>query len=166
VEPQQGFTGAGEMPDAERMWASTRMVSFALPMIVPLLGFVAWVARANGPAHSESPALVIEGVFATLALLVVLVAPPAITRAARLAVARSAPERRPTMASSMLITRYAVGEIPLLLGFVLYFLGAPVWTFAAFAGLTVVSFAVNFPRREAFDELLAQPVPASVPRPL
>jgi hypothetical protein len=78
--------------------------------------------------------------------------PAGVIRRAR---GRSLPELLSTLSSNQVLV-FAVGEIPVILGLALYFVGGYLVDFYVLAGLSVVAFAFAFPSAREWGEVLTR----------
>lgn len=93
------------------------------------------------------------GLAACVAIVVMrrrLFDPDAVIRRAR---GRNLPDLLSTLSSNQVLV-FAVGEIPVILGLALYFVGGYLVDFYVLAGLSMVAFAFAFPSAREWEEVL------------
>lgn len=118
------------------------------------LVFVSWVMmRSTEGASSQGADPILYVVFGILALSP-LIAAPMLRRLSRRpdALAAQKDSTPSGIVLSFWLAEYAVWEIPSLLGFVAYVMGAPAVYFAACVVLSLVGYAITFPRWSGWIE--------------
>jgi hypothetical protein len=99
--------------------------------------------------------LYVLGVAACVAIPVIrrrLFAPEGVIRRAR---GRNLPEVLSALSSNQILI-FAVGEVPVILGLALYFVGGYLLDFYFLAGISVVAFALAFPSAVEWEQVLAR----------
>lgn len=97
--------------------------------------------------------LYVLGIAACVAVPVIrrrLLAPEVVIRRAR---GRNLPEVLSVLSSNQILV-FAVGEVPVILGLALYFVGGYLLDFYILAGLSAVAFALAFPTAEHWEQML------------
>jgi len=116
--------------------------------------FVSWVMmRSTEEASPQGADPILFVIFGILALSP-LIAAPMLRRLSRRPDVVAA-QKDPTPSGIVLsfwLAEYAVWEIPSLLGFVAYVMGAPALYFAACLVLSLVGYAITFPRWSGWIE--------------
>jgi hypothetical protein len=68
---------------------------------------------------------------------------------------RNLPELLSALSSTQVLV-FAVGEVPVILGLALYFVGGYLWDFYVLAGLSVLAFGLAFPSAREWEEVLTR----------
>lgn len=156
--------------DPEASWRSVRLVGSVVPAVSLLVLAIGLLLRPETRVWADVRLSV--AVFAVLGIADMLLA-PWFVRATMLA-ALAAFARRRTQASEatvataiapLLIAQVAACELPSLLGFVAYMLGAPLGVFLAFVAVSFIGYAYFYPRRSQWETWLAiaRPMHSSIP---
>lgn len=151
--------------DPEESWRRVRLVSSVVPAVTLLLLGIGLLMHPQTRQWSE---VRISVVFLGAVGLSTVLAGPVFVRATMISALDAFAKRYPpasdgTVAAAiapLLIAQVAACELPALLGFVAYALGAPLAVFLVFVAVSFVGYAYFFPRRAQWDGWLARARPS------
>lgn|GEM_PF-2724479 len=148
--------------DFERAWRTTLLVCLAMVAVVPfMLGAAALVETPPAPeAGSQQTLLLLFGAIAVAGAAASLATGRFVREGSVNAASRRALQagvefsRADALIGVMLVScvvTYALAEIPLLVGLTYYFISGSWVAFLGFAGLTILGYALTFPRKSAWE---------------